>query len=112
MKNIISKLWAYFRSMNSEPGTQDISIKRNLAWGIGTLMFIVEMYSLHKLPISTLDEIKELVYVCVAYVVIDALFVLLVLGITSIEKVQSAILMFRGGAPAKEPIEEPKENQQ
>ncbi|CAB4126479.1 hypothetical protein UFOVP74_33 [uncultured Caudovirales phage] len=96
LTNMVARVWDYFRSMNSEPGTDHVSNKRNMAWGIATLLVFVEAYSLMHLPYKLDTEINHYVYLCIVYALIDALFVLLVLGVTSLEKVQSLVQALKG----------------
>lgn len=108
-KNPIVAVWNYIKEMNSEKGG-GISIKRNMSWGIGTLLFVVECYSLVKVPMRNENEIGMYIKMCEFYAVLDAAFVALALGITSIEKLSEAATKFRymlsgGKAPAEEPKE-------
>lgn len=111
MKNLINYLaspirtiWKYFSDMNSESKENGggVSIKRNMAWGIGTLAFIVELYSLYRLPCKTKDEIDSFVYISVVYVCVDLLFVVLALGITTFEKITDLIQRIKGGIITKQ----------
>lgn len=111
IKEIISYLtsparivWKYFADMNSESKENGggVSIKRNMAWGIGTLAFIVELYSLYRLPCKTDSEIKHFVYISIVYVISDLLFVCLALSITTFEKITDLIQRIKGGIITKQ----------
>lgn len=103
MKRIIDSItapvravWEYIKGMNSEPNG-GISIKRNMAWGIATLAFIVELYSLYRLPCATKDEITFFVHISIVYVITDLLFVCLALSITTFEKITDLVQRIKGG---------------
>lgn len=111
IKEIISYLtsparivWKYFSDMNSESKQNGggVSIKRNMAWGIGTLAFIVELYSLHRLHCTTKEEITSFVYISIVYVISDLLFVCLALSITTFEKITDLIQRIKGGITTKQ----------
>jgi hypothetical protein len=92
----IRTIWHYFVDMNSEKGG-GVSIKRNMAWGIGTLVFIIQLYSLTRLPCVAKDEIIQFVYICIFYSTSDLIFILLALGITSLEKISDLVQRIKGG---------------
>lgn len=79
---ILHALWAYWKSMHSEPAG-GISIKRNLATGCYILFAFVQIFGCVKIaelfPKDLLDLIKFLA-------VLDAVVILLALGITTLEK--------------------------
>jgi hypothetical protein len=91
----IAAIWGYFVGMNSDP-KGGVSSKRNMAWGYATLVVIVELYSLRDFPRDTIEEIQQFVKLCIAYVVIDTIFVCLALTITSVEKVTTLVKAFTG----------------
>lgn len=107
-KNPIVAIWSYIKEMNSEKGG-GISIKRNMAWGIGTLLFIVECYALVNVPHVGAIEIPLYINMVEFFAVLDASFVTLALGITSIEKLSEAATKFRYMFAGGRPPEEPKE---
>ena len=112
LNNIMASLWGYFRNMNSEPGTDHISIKRNMAWGIATVWVFVQVftmslfaYLLYKALVAVpstgggdrfIEVLKLFVDVCKFFNVVDGTFVSLALGITTIEKIQSLVKSWRG----------------
>lgn len=100
----VRTIWKYFSDMNSESKENGggVSIKRNMAWGIGTLAFIVELYSLYRLPCTTKEEIASFVYISIVYVISDLLFVCLALSITTFEKITDLIQRIKGGVITKQ----------
>lgn len=104
--------WKYFSDMNSESKENGggVSIKRNMAWGIGTLAFIVELYSLYRLPCTTKEEITSFVYISIVYVISDLLFVCLALSITTFEKITDLIQRIKGGIITKQETVKSDEN--
>lgn len=94
MLSPIVALWRYFKDMNSERGG-GVSIKRNIAWGIASLVVFVQVFSLIALYYLIIkhgvenDLIGVFKYLCVFYVIVDAVMILLVLQITSVEKLKS-----------------------
>jgi hypothetical protein len=85
MKEMGMALWRYFKGMNTGTNGQ-ISINRNMAWGIGSLLIFVEVYSLFVFPRGTDSQLKLFATQCIVYVVVNIAFILLVLRITSVEK--------------------------
>lgn len=74
--------------MNSE-GNGDISIKRNMAWGIATLTVVVQLAGVwitYQLVKGNKTEVATFTYLIMFLVVCDLLFILLALKITSVEK--------------------------
>jgi len=130
LKTALKRIWDYFTSMNSDKATGEVSIKRNMAWGIATLLVVSELFTdavfacllfkaLQAAPQSGADRFVTILgyFVDVAkfFHTVDAIFVSLCLGITSLEKIQSVIQAWKGDKsavpiPENEPIEQPKEN--
>jgi hypothetical protein len=83
--------------MNSEKGG-GVSIKRNMAWGIGTLLVVVELYTLYKIGIrNSEDALSHLESLGKFYAVLDSAFILLVLSVTSVEKLSLFAKSITGG---------------
>lgn len=85
IKTAILAIWKHFTGMTSGVNGQP-SINRNMAWGITSLLLFVEMYSLIVFPRTSDSQLKMFCTQCIVYVVADISFVLLVLKITSVEK--------------------------
>lgn len=101
IKKIILALWNYITQMNT--GTNGkLSINRNMAWGIASLLVFVEIYSLWRLPIATDNQIALFIKICITYAIIDATFVTLALGITSVEKLNELAKTLKGDFFKKE----------
>jgi len=96
MIKVISAIWEYFKNMNT--GTNGkLSINRNMAWGIATVCVFVQVYSLQVMPKEIQTEIQLFKDTCEFYVVTDISFVLLALGITSVEKITELVKKLKGG---------------
>ena len=95
MKTAITKIWNYFESMNSED--TKVSIKRNISWALLMLIAWVEVYSLLQERIKL--DAEEFIGVCKFYAVLDLAAILLILRITSLEKIQGVIQSIKGGSP-------------
>lgn len=97
MRRAIVAVWRYFTQMNSEKGG-GVSIKRNMAWGIGTLLVVVELYTLYKVGIrNSVSGMLQLVTLGKFYALLDSAFILLILGVTSIEKISLFVQSIKGG---------------
>ena len=97
MIRAIVAVWRYFTQMNSEKGG-GVSIKRNMAWGIGTLLVVVELYTLYKIGIRNNEiALSHLESLGKFYAVLDSAFILLVLSVTSIEKISLLVQSIKGG---------------
>ena len=92
----LRNIWFYFVDMNSEKGG-GVSIKRNMAWGIATLVVFVQFYSLTKMPLLKMEELSLYSNLCKFYVITDIAFILLALGITTLEKMTDLIQRIKGG---------------
>ncbi len=89
MKRAIVALWRYFKGMNSEKDGQ-VSIKRNMTWGHATLLVAVELLPLFLLPRVTVEQLKLYVTLCKFYAVLDGVIILVMSGVTTIEKLTAA----------------------
>lgn len=125
-KNFLSRaikaLWQFFKGMNSEPNGE-VSIKRNMAWGIATLTVVVELagvwitYQLVKCK----PGVEAFTYLIMFLVVCDLVFILLALKITSVEKLgvlANSVAKMRAGlfggdkeTPQPEKSKEPAQNE-
>jgi len=106
MKQIRTKIWNYFVDMNSGENNR-VSIKRNMAWGLATLTVFIQIYSVMELPKVTDTQITKFIAFCEFYCTLDISFVVLALGITSVEKLTELSTKIRGGffgyAPQPQP---------
>jgi len=89
MRNAINALWNYFKDMNSERGG-GVSIKRNMTWGMATLLVFVEIFTLIVIPHTLQPEIVEYILLCKFYAALNAVIILLMSGVTTLEKLVSA----------------------
>lgn len=89
----INAIWNYFKSMNSE-STGGISIKRNVSLLLTLLLLFVEIYTCMKLVNKDIDKFISLAEF---YSFLNATLILLVLGITSLEKISDLIQRIKGG---------------
>lgn len=97
MKRMFSAVWGYFKSMNSEP-KGGISIKRNVALAVCLLLSFVEAYALTKvyaIVSANPHDLNQFVYLCLFLAVLDAVMILLVLQITSVEKLKDIALQLK-----------------
>ncbi len=114
MKKAISILWRYFEAMNSEVDGSP-SIKRNIAWGIATLVVFVQVLSLVALYYLIIKHtgqerlVEVFEFLCWFYTIVDVIMILLVLRITSIEKITTLAGVVKGGAAPAEKEEETRE---
>lgn len=97
---ILRALWRYMLSMNSEPGAAGgISIKRNSAWAVVMLLLFVEVFSLVIMDVHRASwrvEVRSFTDLCRFYAGLDVVFILLVLQITSVEKLVAAWQCIKG----------------
>lgn len=114
MKKAIYAVWHYFQSMNSEPGG-GISIKRNVSWVLVVLFVFVQAFALVILRNIKPDSYIKLVEFLS---VLDACMILLVLSITSIEKLSELFQKIKGGllggnnAPVAAPATDPENKEE
>lgn len=102
---IIKATGNYFTSMNSETGK--VSIKRNVVSALTALLCFVVVFSMVHIVGPKVIDAKYIPYVEFVLVFIGALM-LLILGVTSIEKMTDLIQklkagIFGGNAPTAEP---------
>ncbi len=118
MQKAMKAIWAYFKDMNSEKDGS-VSIKRNTAWGIASLMVFVQVFGLIALYYLIIkhDGQETLVtvfkYALTLFTVTDGAMILLILQITSVEKLRSlaqTILTRAKEAPAPEATESTTED--
>lgn len=111
MKKAIVAVWQYFAAMNSEKDGVP-SIKRNVAWGIATLLVFVEVFTLVALYYliqahigqSRLIDVFE--YLAMLFVIVNATMILLTLRITSIEKITTLAGTLKGTTKNDQPVPE------
>ena len=94
MRSAITAVWMYWKDMNSEKDGH-VSIKRNMTWGHATLLVAVELLSLFLLPRVTFDQLKLYVGLCKFYAVLDGVIILVMSGVTTIEKLSAAAQQFK-----------------
>lgn len=95
LTNPFKAVWEYFKSMNSENNGK-ASIKRNIAWGVATLLVFVEVYPLIVLKHNT-NEMQLYTELCKFYVVADISLIVLTLGIARIADLKETLAQLRGG---------------
>lgn len=104
MRKALHAIWRYFVDMNSENGG-GVSIKRNIVWGVATLLVFSEVFPLVALYILILRQpdrdmlITVFQFLCWFFVTVDAVIILLALRITSLEKLNAlaSTVLGRGG---------------
>lgn len=111
-RKIVTEVWGYFKGMNSEKDGS-VSIKRNMAWGIATLLVFIEGYAVLKVPHHTEREIDMYIRMCEFFAVLNLSFVTLALSITTIEKLKELAIAIRpgmmgGGTPERAPEKTPE----
>ena len=96
-------IWYYFKDMNSENKENGggVSIKRNISFVIAALVIVVQLYSLRRLPCDSEKNMDFFTNICKWYVTVDMLFVLLALGITSVEKLTDLAQKLKFGVISK-----------
>jgi hypothetical protein len=116
MGKIFTAIWGYFKSMNSEP-KGGISIKRNMATAVCLLLMAVEVMAVvwaYQVVKNNVTYLDKFIYLCLFLAVLDAVMILLVLQITSVEKLKDIALQLKAGimggaAPASKKEEEPQQ---
>lgn len=103
--------WNYFSSMNSEGGK--ISIKRNISLMLATILCFVIVFSLVHMVGPKLIDVHYIPYIEFVLVFLGAML-LLILSVTSIEKITDLIQrlkfgVFGGQSPQGKMPEENKE---
>jgi hypothetical protein len=123
LSRAINAIWAFFKKMNSEPNGE-VSIKRNMAWGIATLTVVVEvagMWITYQLVKCKPEGATIFTYLIMFLVLANLLFIVLALKITSVEKlgllannvakIRAGILGGGNTTPEPQPAKEQAQNE-